>query len=456
VTHDPRACCTEHGRAARAGAGLPAIEPGMPDPAGTGLSRRSFLLRSAGLAMSVYGGAKLLGAPGFEAGIAQAAGVPNSVLLSVFLDGGIDSLSVLAPVGDPAYRKLRPTLGLKDGEGSAFAEDNRLAWHPAAAGFAQLHAEGKLTVLPAVGYDHPDQSHFTSRHFWEVGALNASLRTGWLGRLIDHIGTPDNPLQGLSLGGQLGPSLATDRNPVAAIDKVESTGFWTPGAWHEPGDMAVNAFASIGRDHLGTGDPALAQAARAAAFAGAVSTAVAPLAKDGKPAFTPPVAYPAGTDNFPKRLAGFAAMLAAGLPIRCATISGPGAFDTHANQADVLPKNLKLTADALLAFQRDLEARGLADRVLTLVWSEFGRRAQENGSGTDHGAAGIGFLMGTRASGRMVGEFPGLAKLDDRGNLRATSDFRGLYGALAGDWFGVDPAAVLPGAGGIGRPAILK
>ena len=91
----------------------------------------------------------------------------------------------------------------------------------------------------------------------------------------------------------------------------------------------------------------------------------------------------------------------------------------------MLPKNLKLTFDSLLAFQRDLEARGLADRVLTLVWSEFGRRAAENGSGTDHGAAGVGFLIGTRASGRMIGEFPGLEKLDKDGNLRATSDFRG-------------------------------
>jgi uncharacterized protein (DUF1501 family) len=457
MSHDPRACCTEHGRAARAGAGLPAIEAGMPDPAGTGLSRRSLLLRSAGLALSVYGGARLLGAPGFEEGVARAAAGPETpALLSVFLDGGIDSLSVLAPVGDTQYRRLRPTLGLREGAGRTFAEDERLMWHPAASGLADLHAEGKLTVLPAVGYDHPDQSHFTSRHFWEVGALDSSLRTGWMGRLLDRIGTPDNPLQGLSLGWQLGPSLATQRNPIAAIDRVEDMDFWTPGTWGDPADLVVDAFAGIGRDHVGSRDPAIRQAARAAAFAGQVSTAVAPLGNDGKPAFTSPVPYPGGSDPFGRRLAGFAAMLAAGLPIRCATISGPGAFDTHANQAEVLPKNLKLTADALLAFQRDLEARGLADRVLTLVWSEFGRRAQENGSGTDHGAAGIGFLLGTRASGRMIGEFPGLGKLDDRGNLRATSDFRGVYGALAGDWFGVDPAAVLPGARGIGRPAILK
>src|SRR4029077_3206431 len=121
-----------------------------------------------------------------------------------------------------------------------------------------------------------------------------------------------------------------------------------------------------------------------------------------------------------------AEMLAAGFPIKCAAFSAPGAYDTHANQPKPLSDGLKLTADGLLAFQRDLERRGIADRVLVHVWSEFGRRAKENASlGTDHGAAGVGFLIGTRASGTMIGEFPGLANgLDDHGNVKATSDFR--------------------------------
>ncbi|UUY06361.1 DUF1501 domain-containing protein [Svornostia abyssi] len=120
-------------------------------------------------------------------------------------------------------------------------------------------------------------------------------------------------------------------------------------------------------------------------------------------------------------------------------------------------KNLQLLADSLLAFQRDLEARGLADRVLTLVWSEFGRRVEENGSmGTDHGAAGVGFIMGTRASGRMIGEFPGLAKLDPAGNLRATSDFRAVYSSLLEQWLGADAAAIIPGAAKFGRPRVVK
>ncbi len=200
-----------------------------------------------------------------------------------------------------------------------------------------------------------------------------------------------------------------------------------PGAWGPPADLGLNAFADVGRARKASRDPAVAQAARAAAFAGSVRTSLAPLGKDGKPAYTPLATYPQSEERFPKRLAGLAAMLAAGLPIRCATLTAPGAWDTHADQAKELPENLKITADSLFAFQRDLEARGLADRVLTLVWSEFGRRAAENGSGTDHGAAGIGFVIGTQATGRMIGEFPGLGTLDPQGNLRATSDFRGLY-----------------------------
>ena len=90
-------------------------------------------------------------------------------------------------------------------------------WHPSAAPLATLHGEGKLSVMPAIGYDHPDQSHFNSRHFWEVGALDPKLATGWMGRYLDRVGTPDNPLQGLSLDGDLAPSIATARVPVAAV-----------------------------------------------------------------------------------------------------------------------------------------------------------------------------------------------------------------------------------------------
>jgi uncharacterized protein (DUF1501 family) len=146
------------------------------------------------------------------------------------------------------------------------------------------------------------------------------------------------------------------------------------------------------------------------------------------------------------------------LPLHCVALEATGSYDTHAGQVAALDPALTTTAASLYAFQRDLEARGVADRVLTLVWSEFGRRAQENGSGgTDHGAAGTGFLIGSRAAGQQVGEFPGLTSgLDDDGNVKATSDFRGVYASLLEQWLGFDAARVIPDAGKFARPTLVK
>jgi len=458
-------CCSEHSRAdlfrraaASAGNGLPAIEPGMPTPAGTGLDRRTFLARGLGLALAVYGGSAL-GPQAFEEGIAAAAAAnpASRVLVSVFLDGGADALNMLYPASDPLYRQLRPRLALAPEAGVAFAEDTSLTWHPSLTPLATLHSEGKVNVIPAIGYDHPNQSHFTSRHFWEVGAADERLSTGWLGRYVDRVGRSDNPLQGLSLDWSLQPSLGTARMPVAAIDSPDRYDFWTRGVWGEVGDRMIGAIERLGS--LPTrGDDGLRQATDAARQSARLYEQLAPFRPkgDAKP-FTSPVPYPDSDDSFPRRLAGLAAMIAAGLPLRVVALSAAGGYDTHDDQAQELSENLDLTAASLLAFQRDLEARGLADRVLVHVWSEFGRRAKENGSGgTDHGAAGAGFLIGSRVNGRMIGETPGLSSLDQDGNLRATADFRGLYAALLEDWLGTDAEAIIPGARKFQRPTILR
>ena len=169
-----------------------------------------------------------------------------------------------------------------------------------------------------------------------------------------------------------------------------------------------------------------------------------------------PVAYPQGDGAwFGENLAALAAMLNAGLPIRCASISAPGGFDTHDSQAESFDNDIGMVCDSVAAFQADLEARGIADRVVTLIWSEFGRRPEENDSGTDHGAAGAAFVVGTGVRGQMVGEFPGLTQLDADDNVRNTSDFRGLYCSLIEQWFGLDAGAVIPGATGLARPALI-
>jgi uncharacterized protein (DUF1501 family) len=455
-----RSChhCDEFSRAAfvrsaaEAGRGLPAIEPGMPLPAGTGLDRRTFVARSFGLALSVYG----LGKLGlFDEGIARAASGPaQPVLVSVFLPGGTDALSVLYPGNDSTYRRLRPQLRLDPAAGQVFSEDNRLFWHPRLSPFATLHGEGKVSVLPAVGYTHPDQSHFTSRHYWEVGATDARLVTGWMGRYLDHAGTNDNPLQGLSLDYQLQPSLASATKPVASLAAPDEYTFDAPGVWGQVEDRMLEALAPLGARRK---DPFLNQAAFATAQSDRLRRQLAPFAQNSGNGYGSPVPYPNVDDSFPHQLAGLAAMIAAGLPLRCVAITAPGEYDTHDDQPQALADGLDVTASSLFSFQRDLEARGLADRVLILVWSEFGRRAEENGSdGTDHGAAGTAFLIGTRAKGQMIGEFPGVDNLDDDGNLKATADFRGVYCSLLEQWLNEDAAAVIPGASSFARTALLK
>jgi uncharacterized protein (DUF1501 family) len=302
--------------------------------------------------------------------------------------------------------------------------------------------------MPAIGYDDANQSHFTSRHFWEVGEVNPFGRWGWLGRYLDLHGAPDNPLQGLALGWDLQPVLAAREVPVATVAEPDNYDFWTPGVWGSVQDKMLDAFGDLGEP--ATSDVGLAQARSAVAATGRLRDQLAPF----QGGFTTPagVTYPAG--SFAGRLRALAAMIDGGLPLKVVAIES-GGYDTHSNQLASLPGDLQEIGDSLRAFQRDLEARSLQDRVLVHVWSEFGRRPEENGSGTDHGAAGAGFLIGSQARGELVGEFPGLAVLDEDDNLRNTADFRGVYCSLLEQWLGVDAAPIIPNASSFTRPALV-
>lgn len=448
--------CDEFSRAARlrsatAGNGLPAIEPGMPRPAGTGMTRRSLLLRGGGLALTVFGG-RMLAPEAFVEGIdAAAAAAPDApVIVSVFLSGGVDSIALLAPVEEPRYtRALRPSLWVDPDAALAVSGTTALRWHPSAAAFKDLHDRGRLTVFPAIGYEQANGSHFTSRHYYEVGATDPDGATGWLGRYLDVVGEEHNPVQGFTVGQTLSPSLATARVAVAAAEAPQAYDFTAPGIDGGPfKDELVRGHAALGA--LSSDDPVLGPArAMHRDAADLRATLSAPLPGTS-------VDYPDG--RLASRLRDVARLLAAGLPIRCATVDATADFDTHAGQRDTFVAQIAEAGAALAAFQADLESRpGLADRVLTVVWSEFGRRPEENGSqGTDHGAGGVGFLLGTRLRGGLVGEFPGLAKLDIEGNLLPTSDFRALYASVLEQWMGQDAGPLIPGADRLARYTLLR
>ena len=198
-------------------------------------------------------------------------------------------------------------------------------WHPQAEKLHQLHQEDKVTVFPAIGYDHPDQSHFTSRHYWEVGELSVNTPTGWMGRFLDVVGTADNPLQGLSLDGSLSPGLATANVPVAAVDGP-TYDLWTPGVWDDGiSRLMYEAAQGIGEAHAAGGDLGLAKAGNVEAQAMKVRADLESVPEEDVPPLYPD-AY------FGRNLAALASMLGAGLPIRCAAISAAGGYDTHEGQ----------------------------------------------------------------------------------------------------------------------------
>lgn len=424
-------------------------EPGHPVPAGAGLTRRTLVLSGIGLGLTLFGG-RALAPAGLEEALA-AADPAQRVLVCVSLSGGVDGLSLMPPQHDARYdRRLRPQLWVNPDQTLEMRGTSDLRWHPAAGRIKALHDADKLTVLPAIGYEGPNHSHFTSRHFYEVGATDPEGKTGWLGRYLDSVGTDHNPLQGLTLGETISPMLTASRVAVAATDRPQDYRLSTPGidggVFHSE---LLHGFEQLGRLAPPPADPVLA-AARA------VHGDAVDLHDDLQRSFADPaVDYPAG--RLGTRLSDMARLLGAGLPIRCGTIDAALDFDSHANQIGPFGEQIEQVGHALQAFQADLEQRGIADRVLTLVWSEFGRRPEENGSvGTDHGAGGVAMLMGTRVRGGQLGEYPGLGSLDPDGNLRSTTDFRALYCSLLEQWLGHDAGPIIGGADRLGRYGLLR
>lgn len=433
--------------------------------AGRPISRRRLLQLGLGATLSVYGARAAPLRRALEAAEAQAGGAPAApVLVSVFVPGGVDLLDTLVPVADYSrYADLRP--GLKVDAPLALGGTG-LALHPSLGqglngGLKGLFDAGRVGVLPGIDYADPDLSHFNSRHFWETGLLTLKDAPGWLGRWVDRHGTADNPFQGLSLSGQLSPLLRGTRAPVAAVSSPADAQSWIPGVWGEWEERYLAAYGRLAARRPRAAGPAAVFAA--ARQSRQVADALRPLVKDedtGADPLAPPVPYPSDGERgggLAERLSVLAGLLAQPLGIRVATVDADGDFDTHDDQRATLTRDLGALSAALSSFQADLEARGVADRVLTLVWTEFGRRAQENASGgTDHGAGGVAFVLGTRARPGILTPYPDLRAFDEHDNLKVTADFRAVYAGLLEGWLGTGADEVLPDARRVGRVAVVR
>jgi uncharacterized protein (DUF1501 family) len=426
---------------------------------GGSLTRRQALLGALGGGLTIWANHAMPWARVLEAASAQAADAPGArVLVSVFLPGGCDLLDALPPIG--AYGQYADLRGGMKLEAPPALGATGLGIHPSLAegtggGVKGLFEAGKVGFMPGIDYANPDLSHFHSRHFWETGLITERAAPGWLGRWLDGHGSKDNPLQGLTLGYTLSPVLATGAAPVAALESPSDVALDVWGIGGEQDRQMLAAWQRMSDARVrGDGPQAVHTAAR---LAKSVGDRLAPYAEhDGTDPLAPPVAYPQD-DDLGKRLSRIAALVAQPLGVRLAAVDADGEFDTHDDQPRELADSLRSVSQALSAFQADLEARGVADRVLTLVWSEFGRRPQGNeSSGTDHGAGGIAWVQGTHAASGILTEYPSLTDLDRDDNLKVTVDFRKVYASLIEGWLGTDANEVIPNANAYGRLALVR
>jgi uncharacterized protein (DUF1501 family) len=298
---------------------------------------------------------------------------------------------------------------------------------------ADLYGAGNLAIVEGVGYPDNQRSHFLSRDIWHTAdPRGRALDTGWLGRLADaHFAQTGDPNAVLSLGTRVPYSCKAEQCRAVAVSR--------PAAFRVLGDdhLVQTLDTAVAADEVS--DRAREFLRRAYMDARRSSDAVRTAARD----YEPGVDYP--DNDLADDLRLVAGLLAGGLDTRVFAVT-MGGFDTHTRQA---PRQARLLAEldgALTAFIEDLEHHDLADRVVVLVHSEFGRRVAANGSGgTDHGAAGPVFVAGAPVQGGLFGAAPDLATLDDRGDIRFTTDFRRIYATLLERGFGVPSEPLLGG-----------
>ncbi len=368
------------------------------------------------------------------------------ILVLVQLAGGNDGLNTVVPYADPAYHALRPTLALK--EKDVLRLDERLGLHPSLAACHALLQDGRLGIVQNVGYPNPNRSHFRSTEIWETAsASDESLSTGWIGRFLD------NACAGPDL-----PAFAADKEPDAIHINAEVPQSFGGGLPHNTYGLTLGARSGrAGREEVALlerlasrPDAGLAahpghdheeQANHAFLRATLMDSLVAEKRIQAIiDANKPEAAYPGG--NFAQSLRNIAGLIAAGLSTRVYFVS-LGGFDTHAGQLNSHANLLRQLSEGLAAFQKDLTARKLDDQVLTMTFSEFGRRPNENlSAGTDHGTAAPLFVMGRRIHGSLHGSAPSL-EIEKNADLTFSTDFRSVYATVLDRWLGTPADAIL-------------
>ena len=359
------------------------------------------------------------------------------ILVVVQLTGGNDYMNTLVPYNDPLYYDYRPTLSIPQED--LIAIDDGLGLNPALKPVQDLYDQGKIALINGIGYPNPNRSHFRSMDIWHTCEPDKMGNEGWLGRVIRDLDpNGENVLTGVNFGRGLPRALALNGVPVASVAELESYGVLTGITDPEERLDALDLFSRMYSPILGTG-PVMDYLGQT----GLDALQGADILKTAPGMYQSNVEY--ANTPIGQNLLGIAKVLCAGLGTRIFYTQHIG-YDTHANQGPIQPALLGDLAQALSDFHLDLQEHDLSDNVLMFVFTEFGRRAKDNGSGTDHGAGGLAFAIGDGVKGGIYGEYPSLKEGDlVEGDLCFNTDFRGVYATLAERWLGLDAAPIVGG-----------
>ncbi len=371
----------------------------------------------------------------------------DPVLVVVQLSGGNDYLNTVIPHSDENYYDNRPTIRYADED--ILRIDDDLAFNPQMGALKNLYDEGNVAVIHGVGWENSTRSHFRAMDIWHTAEPDVVGTEGWLGRTIRELDPGgDNPVTAVNVGYGLPRALLAPNASVASVSDLEAYGMLSSIERQEQREALLQRFANMYAPAIGTG-PVMEYIGNTGldALKGADMLKVAPGQYESN------VEYDAG-NPLSQKLRDVARIHFSGLGSRI-FYTEHGGFDTHASQSGNHPKLWNEVSSAIGDFWDDLREHDADGNVLMFVFSEFGRRVKENGSGTDHGAGGVAFAIGPGVRGGMHGEYPETrAEALVDGDLAPGIDFRSTYTSILEDWFGLDAAPIVNGR--FEKPAFVE
>jgi len=364
----------------------------------------------------------------------------DPVLVVLQLSGGNDALNTLVPYGDPRYFDNRPSVRVP--EDQVLKIDHKVGLNPNMVPLKKLYDEGKVAIIQGVGYPNPNRSHFRSMDIWHTCEPDKQGTEGWLGRAIRDLDPhKDNVLTGVNFGRGLPRALAAPGVPVASVGNLSTYGVLTGIDGEDQRAEALDVFSRIYSPTMGRNMVVdyLSQTGMDA-LKGADVLSTAPEK------YSSTVEY--GGDTVAQYMKNITQVHLADFGTRVLYTTAPyNSFDTHAGELAAHAKLWTDTSHAIADFYEDIQQHHASDNVLLLVFTEFGRRVHDNGSGTDHGSGGVAFVIGDQVKGGLYGEYPSLEpdKLLE-GDLRFNNDFRSTYATILENWMGLDSKPIIGGS----------